>query len=841
MSLRPHQVEAVDSALRMLANPPGGNVPAQGLRAQVIAATGSGKTRIGVEVANRLSARRVLVVVPTLDLLVQMAGAWRSGGRRGAMVGVCSLRAEESGGVPCTTDPDELVAWVRDLDTVTAVATYASLGALQRAHAAGLPAWDLVVVDEAHRTSGELGKPWAAVHDQARIPAVRRLYMTATARIWEAPDSAGGEPRLVASMDPDSPVFGPVAYKLSLSEAIRRGIVAPYQVLCLDIRDPEVYAALADGGLGTGASRGARLAAIQSGLMRAAVEERVRRVLAFHSRVTEAEAMAAGVVGVAARLAEEDPGTYPPADRVWADWLYGEHSPAHRRKVLEEFASDFLDGNSDIPAALRVLSSVKVLGEGVDTAECDAVLFADARGSMVDIVQMVGRALRTSPGRGKLATLIVPVFLGPDEEADEMLTSNSYSTLAKVLGALRAHDTDTIEALADPRVRSGREHDIDGQDEDQEHDGQDDEDAEEFGARAQVSAGAAGVLRFSEERDPAVLAAFVRLRVIDPEGAYWRRGIEAATRWLRETGSTVLRVPYAYETPQEWAGVGGYPLGRWLAAQRTAYADGSLDAGRVVELEALGMVWSERDAAWEDGLAMARLYAEAHGHFLPPTSAVWGDYPIGVWAKNARAAARRARENEELRVAGRSVPSAAGAMARARQDELDAVDPGWCPVWDTTWQRRLRLVQAHVRAGGPLPTTAGEVVVQGEDLGRWVTAQQDEGGWEQLVPAQQLLLESLGIEPAGKDGRVERAGRGHDAKWALGLRAARVFHAREGHLRVPRKHIEHLAVEPGASERQGGDGEAVVRLGTWIDNARRRGDRLTEERRADLDALGMRW
>ncbi|MEU9568279.1 Helicase associated domain protein, partial [Streptomyces sp. NPDC048161] len=413
-------------------------------------------------------------------------------------------------------------------------------------------------------------------------------------------------------MDPDSPIFGPVAYKLSLSEAIRRGIVAPYQVLCLDIRDPEVYAALADGGLGTGAARGARLAAIQSGLMRAAVEERVRRVLSFHSRVSEAEAMAAGVVGVAARLAEEDPGTYPAAAGVWADWLYGEHSPAHRRKVLEEFASDFLDGHSNTPVALRVLSSVKVLGEGVDTAECDAVLFADARGSMVDIVQMVGRALRTSPGRGKLATLIVPVFLGEDEDPEEMLTSHSYSTLAKVLGALRAHDTDTIEKLADPRVRSGREHDIDDPGEGQEHEGQDDEDGEESGAQPLASAGAAGVLRFSEERDPVTLAEFVRLRVINPEGAYWRRGIEAASRWLRETGNDRLRVPYAYETPAEWAG-GGYPLGRWLAAQRGAYADGTLDAERLVELEGLGMVWSERDAAWEDGLMVARLYAEAHG------------------------------------------------------------------------------------------------------------------------------------------------------------------------------------------------------------------------------------
>ncbi|WP_449487463.1 helicase-related protein [Streptomyces griseorubiginosus] len=89
----------------------------------------------------------------------------------------------------------------------------------------------------------------------------------------------------------------------------------------------------------------------------------------------------------------------------------------------------------DVPAELRVLSSVRVLGEGVDTAECDAVLFADARGSMVDIVQMVGRALRLNPDHGKLATLIVPVFLGPDEDPNELLTSDAYNSLTKVLGS----------------------------------------------------------------------------------------------------------------------------------------------------------------------------------------------------------------------------------------------------------------------------------------------------------------------------------------------------------------------------------------------------------------------
>ncbi|MFF9803282.1 DEAD/DEAH box helicase family protein, partial [Streptomyces rochei] len=305
MALRPHQAEAADSVVRHLQSPVGGRLPAEGLRAQVIAATGSGKTLIAVEAARRLSARRVLVLVPTLDLLTQTAAAWRRGGRHGAMVGVCSLRAQDSEGIPCTTDPDELVAWVGGLETVTVYATYAAvgLGVLQRAHEAGLAVWDLMVVDEAHRTSGDAGKPWAAVHDQARMPAARRLYMTATARIWEA---EGDRPQLVASMDEDSAVFGPVAYKLKLSEAIRRGLVAPYQVVCVDIRDPALHAAMAAGPGGSEAVRGARLAALQTGLLTAAADERLRRVLAFHSRVSEAEAMATGMPGVAVELAQTE-------------------------------------------------------------------------------------------------------------------------------------------------------------------------------------------------------------------------------------------------------------------------------------------------------------------------------------------------------------------------------------------------------------------------------------------------------------------------------------------------------------------------------------------------------
>ncbi|MGW9362238.1 helicase associated domain-containing protein, partial [Streptomyces diastaticus] len=329
------------------------------------------------------------------------------------------------------------------------------------------------------------------------------------------------------------------------------------------------------------------------------------------------------------------------------------------------------------------------------------------------------------------------------------------------------------------------------------------------------------------------LTQFVRLRIIDPEGAYWRRGIEAATRWLRETGSSELRVPYVFTAPAEWGAVGGYPLGRWIADVRRYYAAGTLEAARVTELETLGMVWSAWDTAWADGLAVAQDYAAVHGHLVPPTNAVWGGggMALGVWLKNQRAAARKTRENAERRAAGETGVSSAGELSESRLEALDAIDPAWCPAWGIDWQRGFHLALGYLRSAGVLPEKSGEVIVQGEDLGAWAIAQRI--GWDKLTPVQQWMLDSvLGLKPAG-EGELQPVRKTQADRWATHLAAARQFHAREGHLRVPRRHVEGVA---------GDEGEVVgLRLGGWLDNTRRRADKLAPERRAELDELGMRW
>ncbi|MFD9655795.1 helicase-related protein [Streptomyces mirabilis] len=118
---------------------------------------------------------------------------------------------------------------------------------------------------------------------------------------------------------------------------------------------------------------------------------------------------------MAQKLHAADPKVHP--REVWSGWLHGEHEGEHRGSVIHEFGSR---------AGLSILSNCKVLGEGVDICAVDSVALLDPKGSAVDIVQAIGRALRQKPDEGKLATLVVPVFLGPDEKPTDMMTAASY-------------------------------------------------------------------------------------------------------------------------------------------------------------------------------------------------------------------------------------------------------------------------------------------------------------------------------------------------------------------------------------------------------------------------------
>ncbi|WP_327270813.1 helicase associated domain-containing protein, partial [Streptomyces sp. NBC_01218] len=691
----------------------------------------------------------------------------------------------------------------------------------------GLPmdVWDLVCVDEAHRTSGSLGKAWAVVHDQEQLPAMRRLYLTATPRIWmerprprwrsEFPKESGAAgrrapvdrlPKEMACSMSDERIFGPVLWVLDLSDAIGRGLLARYQIVVVELRDERLTLERLYGEERFEEHvRGERLAVLQAALLETMAEHGLQRCITFHHRTVEANAFSAGLGRVAARLHVADPDRHPA--EVWSGWLSGEHEPETRVRDLHRFGGR---------AGRAVMSNCRVLGEGVDCPSVDSVALIDPKGSAVDIVQAIGRALRQKPGQDKLATLIVPVFLGPDETPEDMPYSASYRPLLKVLSGLRAHDERAVEMLAAPQEDLHRTKPVSSWlGETPEGD-----DAEEQRL----------LLRFGVHRDPVLVARLVEYNLIEPEHANWRAGHRAAVAYREREGD--LAVPYGHveggsgefgsgESGNGEFGIreggGGFPLGRWLSDQRRAMRAGTMLPGRAEDLEALDVVWDPVDAAWEENLGAAKAYFAAYGTLAAPVTAMIMDRSVGQWLANAR------KKNGLGKDPGR---------ASRRAAALAAIDPDWAPDWPVDWQRHYAALKGLVAPGSMVGDVEPGAMVNGLDVGRWLVAQQD--GWEQLSAGQRERLVELGVRPpepaAAVPARPQRAlGGARAGAFERGIAALAQYAERESTVVVARSWSEELP-----------DGTSV-RLGVWLSNTRSRKAGLNGEQRAALAGLGLDW
>ncbi|MEU9056953.1 Helicase associated domain protein [Streptomyces sp. NPDC048384] len=793
VKLRDHQIEAVAAIVRGLDIPPAG-IPVNGLRGQVHAACGTGKTIIAAAAAKRLMPRgRVLVLVPTLDLLAQTVKAWHEVGHRGPAVAVCSLRDDPelwNLKVRSTTNPVQLALWHGE-GPVTIYATYASLGVLaeafEGAYGQRLDPVDLAVVDEAHRTSGSMGKAWADIHDQTVIPAYRRLYLTATPRIWqERPNWEVAEgvrealpKEMAASMD-DEAVFGPVLYKLSLASAVSRGLLARYQICVVELQDPVVSPERLMGeDRRSEEVRGQRLGALQAALLHTMAQHGLQTCITFHHRTMEAQAYAEGLERVTAKLHANQPETYP--KRIWANWLCGEHAPEHRREVLAGFGTT---------ARRAVLSNCRVLGEGVDIRAVDSVALLDPKGAPHDIVQAIGRALRQRPGQGKIATLIVPVFLQPDEKPEDMFTSGSYRPLVKVLAGLRAHDEEAIELLAIPQ------------------------EPQKDAAQPSMSIGSEPeegeeesrlLLRFAAPRDPVMVANWVSFNVIDTERQDWARGWTKLKQFTEREGHA--RVPYGHRE-------GATPLGQWVAEQRRAYGAGEMTGQRARRLEQLGMVWSLADERFQANLEAAKAYYAQHWTLCAPRSATMLDRPIGQWLSNLRR------------------PGALEGHPEWKT-ALQTVDEDWNSSWPADWQRHYAALRELLRDEEEPAEVLPGFTVHGMDIGKWLARQRTQKVWEALAHGQRERLEQLGITPlAPEPGEPAKPSAAPVSAFERGVAALAQYKAREGSVTVPRAHVETVVIDGQ---------EHSVRLGVFLSNSKSRRAKLTTDKLQALADLGLDW
>lgn len=681
MKLRVYQRPIVAAGVRALTSAP---------RAQVVAASGSGKTVMGAVVSQRVAqSGRTLVLVPTLDLLWQTLLTYRlvRGGSTGWLA-VCSApEMAHHGGDPqavtVSTSPVEVAALAGVAGPVVVLSTYASLPVVQAAHEAGLGVWDLVIVDEAHRTAGRLGKPWAAIHDDRRLPARRRFYTTATPKI------AGelGNQTPIASMD-DTDVFGKVAHTLTFGKAIDAGILADYRLVVPIVGARRLREALsARGELRPGVVDLDLLTATGVAMLRAAARYGTRRMVSFHSRLRSAELMAAQLGEIHELMKPQDR-----PDTIWTRFVSGKHSLVRRRDIFEDFRTN--------PAALSVLPNARVLAEGVDIPLIDGVCFADPKTSVIDIVQAVGRALRIADGAK--ATVIVPVFdttstssslgggagdAGGDVESAVM--SSAFAPVWQTLRALRAHDERLDAALNNLA---------------------DDPNHEPLPDRIVIDDTLA-----TSRVDRVDLAVGISVRTIGAKPGSWMRGWNAARRYHRQHGH--LRVPQTYVDADEFG------LGAWIAWQRLSRQRNTLTAGRIAALNTLGMVWSPADEQWETFHTAAVRFHARHGHLAMAIDEVVDGVAAGVTMTNYR--------NRGLREDRRAL--------------LDQLDPWWDPPWRITWQRAYYHARAYRAAHGNTDIPRTHRTSDGVHLGEWLYSATQ--GWDQLHPSQRELLTGLGVTP----------------------------------------------------------------------------------------------
>ena len=525
-SLRQHQIEAVEAVERGLA---------AGNRGKLIMACGTGKTFTSLKLAERLAGagKRVLFLVPSLSLLSQSLTEWtQESAVRLRSFAVCSdsdvgkKRRKEDDIVqtfthelqfPATTQADRLAAAVNragDGEHMTVVfATYHSIEVIHRAqHAHELPAFDLIICDEAHRSTGstfegEDESAFVRVHDAEYIRGAKRVYMTATPRIFGEAAKATADKGSVAlcSMD-DRALFGENLFVLTFSAAVKRRLLVDYKVIVLAVEEKHVSRRiqdlLKDENNELRVDDAAKIVGCWKALAKQGLADDLsddaspmKRAVAFcqvikpnpqarqHKVASTAIQKMFGAVVDAYRESASD------EERAVRLRCEAEHVDGGMNASQKEEKIRWL---KDEPPAetCRVLSNVRCLSEGVDVPALDAVLFLTPRNSQIDVVQSVGRVMRTTPdyvctdcgtevrlflgdgpapacascgaslrARKQRGYVVLPIVIPAAMTPHEALNDNeTYRVVWQVLQALRSHD-DRFDAMinkleltgADPR------------------------------------------------------------------------------------------------------------------------------------------------------------------------------------------------------------------------------------------------------------------------------------------------------------------------------------------------------------------------------------------------------
>ncbi|MDR2757512.1 MAG: DEAD/DEAH box helicase family protein, partial [Planctomycetaceae bacterium] len=459
--VRPHQTEAINAVLE-------GFQTAD--RGQLIMACGTGKTFTSLKIAERLAGKGglVLFLVPSLSLMSQTLREWLAESEIPLQCyAVCSDEkvgkhdeddplSSDDLAIPATTNAKALATAlakdfsdnsnIRDNKLTVIFSTYQSINVINEAQKKGVLKFDLVICDEAHRTTGSAQaneSQFVRVHDRDFIKSKKRLYMTATPRLYSAETKrkAADQQSTVWSMD-DPQHFGGVFYYLGFSQAVEQGLLSDYKVIILGVDENIVSSSfqvairkqlnkrelpLVDPAKIVGCWNAL------SGKVKNQKLSSLKRAVAFTTSIKQSEQFQLqfqSIIDEYLTNAPEDSKTL----QCKIEHVDGTMNSLLRNKKLQ-WLKDKPPKNE-----CRILSNARCLSEGVDVPALDAVIFLTPRKSKVDIVQSVGRVMRKADGKN-YGYVILPVVIRSGDNPNDFLDSNeTYAVVWEVLQALRAHD-----------------------------------------------------------------------------------------------------------------------------------------------------------------------------------------------------------------------------------------------------------------------------------------------------------------------------------------------------------------------------------------------------------------
>jgi predicted helicase len=472
---RPHQDEARKDVVAGLAIAD---------RGKLISACGTGKTFTALCIAEHMAPTgHILFLVPSLSLLSQSLREWTAESTHPLhSLAVCSdtnigKKHTKTDGdsadittidlaFPATTSARQIVKQYRDVQKMAekkktpaqmtvVFSTYQSIQAVSDAQKAGLPAFDIIFCDEAHRTtgvtiSGEDESHFVKVHDADFLRGKKRVYMTATPRIFSDDTKVKAKDANAELCSMDDPVlFGEELHRLGFGVAVRDGLLSDYKVLVLAVDEKYVSKTfqrqIADANNELNLEDAAKITGCWNGLAKhldnATVTEtdlqgdsaHMRRAVAFSRTIKDSK----GFTEKFAQIIEAYRATHPDEENLLdckLDHVDGTFGALARNSRLDWLKADAPENTC------RILSNARCLSEGVDVPALDAVIFLNPRNSVIDVVQSVGRVMRRAEGK-KYGYIILPIGIPADVTPEEALKDNDkYKVVWQVLQALRAHD-----------------------------------------------------------------------------------------------------------------------------------------------------------------------------------------------------------------------------------------------------------------------------------------------------------------------------------------------------------------------------------------------------------------